>query len=288
MVSPGWFATYGAPLLRGRDFRADDLTGTRPAAIVNEAFVRRFMGGRSPLDRTVGLEFEPDRRYVVVGVAGDVAAESLRDAVGPALYVPLGRAGDLVTLGGAVTLRTPESGIFTVAARAERGAPAALAGSVVAAIREVDPTLTSEVRTLAAQVDGTLRQERLTAVVAGLFGGLALLLAAVGLYGVTLLALRRRRVEIGLRMALGATRGRVLGGALLRVGALVGAGVALGAPASFAAGRSLGTLLHGVEPHDPATLAAAAGVLVLAGVGAGLAAAVPAVRMDPSRALRQG
>ncbi len=288
MVSPGWFATYGAPLLRGRDFRVDDLTGTRPAAIVNEAFVRRFMGGRSPLGRTIGLRYEPDRRYVVVGVAGDVAAESLRDVVGPALYVPLGRAGDLVTLGGAVTMRTPESGIFTVAVRAERGSPAALAGSVVAAIREVEPTLTSEARTLAAQVDGTLRQERLTAVVAGLFGGLALLLAAVGLYGVTLLALRRRRVEIGLRMALGATRGRVLGGALLRVGALVGAGVALGVPASLAVGRFLGVLLHGVEPHDPATLAAAAGVLLLAGVGAGLAAAVPAVRMDPSRVLRQG
>ena len=158
----------------------------------------------------------------------------------------------------------------------------------MAAIQEIDPTLTSEVRTLAAQVDGTLRQERLTAIVAGLFGGLALLLAAVGLYGVTLLALRRRRVEIGLRMALGATRGRVLGGALLRVGVLVVAGVALGAPASLAVGQALGTLLHGVEPHDLATLAAAAGVLVLAGVGAGLAAALPAVRMNPSRVLREG
>ena len=288
MVSPGWFATYGAPVLRGRDFRADDLTGRRPVVIVNAAFVRRFMGERDPLGRTVGLSFEPDRRYVVVGVAGDVAAESLRDVDRPVLYVPLGRAGDLAPIGGGMSLQTPMSGIFTVAVRTERGDPAALAGSVVAAIQEVDPTLTSEVRTLAAQVDGTLRQERLTAIVAGLFGGLALLLVAVGLYGVTLLALRRRRVEIGLRMALGATRGRVLGGALLRVGVLVVAGVALGAPASLAVGRALGTLLHGVEPHDPATLAAAAGVLVLAGVGAGLAAAVPAVRMDPSRVLREG
>ena len=246
------------------------------------------MGGRSPLGRTVGLEFEPDRRYVVVGVAGDVAAESLRDAVGPALYVPLGRAGDLAPIGGGLTLRTPSSGIFTVAVRAERGSPEALAGSVAAAIREVEPTLTSEVRTLAAQVDGTLRQERLAAVVAALFGGLALLLAAVGLYGVTLLALRRRRVEIGVRMALGATRSRVLGGALLRVGALVGAGVAVGVPVSLAVGRFLGASLHGVAPHDPATLAAAAGVLALAGVGAGLAAAVPAVRVEPSQVLRRG
>ena len=288
MVSPGWFATYGAPLLRGRDFRAGDLTGTRPAAIVNEAFVRRFMGGRSPLGRTIGLGHETDRRYVVVGVAGDIAAESLREAVGPALYFPLGRAGDLAPIGGGLTLRTPSSGIFTVAASAERGSPAALTGSVVAAIREVEPMLTIEVRTLASQVAGMLRQERLTAIVAGLFGGLALLLAGVGLYGVTLLALRQRRVEIGVRMALGATRGRALGGALLRVGALVGVGVAVGVPASLAVGRFLGALLHGVTPHDPTTLAAAAGVLILVGVVAGLAAVIPAVRMEPSQVLRQG
>ena len=287
MVSPDWFATYGVSVLRGRDFGVDDLTAARPAAIVNEAFVRRFMSGGEPLGRTFGLQHEPDRRHVVIGVVEDLAYASLRDSVGPALYVPLGRAGDLAPIGGRRSVYSPPSGMWTVAVRSE-GDPAALSGSVVAAIHEVEPTLTSDVRTLAAQVDGTLRQERLTAIVAGLFGGLALLLAAVGLYGVTLLALRRRRAEIGLRMALGATRGRVLGGALLRVGALVGAGVALGAPASLAVGRSLGTLLHGVAPHDPATLAAAAGVLLLAGVGAGLAAAVPAVRMEPSRVLRQG
>jgi len=151
----------------------------------------------------------------------------------------------------------------------------------------VDPTLTSEVRTLAAQIDGTLRQERLTASVAGLLGGLALLLAAAGLYGVTLLAMRRQRVAICIRMALGATRGRVLRAAVGRVCVLVGAGVGIGGLASLAAGRSLGTLLYGLEPHDPATLAAAAGVLLLTGIGAGLAAAVPAVRVQPSQVLRQ-
>ena len=289
MVSPGWFATYGVSVLRGRDFRADDLTAARPPAIVNEAFASRFLGdGRDPLGRTVGLRYEPDLRYVVVGVVENAAYASLRDSVRPAMYVPLGRAGALAPTVGRTSVFSPLSGVWTVAVRAERGDPAALAGSVVAAVREVEPTLTSEVRTLAAQVDGTLRQERLTAIVAGLFGGLALLLAAVGLYGVTLLAMRRRRAEIGIRMALGATRGRVLRGALLRVVALVGAGVAVGVPASLAAGRSLAALLYGLEPHDPATLALAAGVLVLAGVGAGLAAAVPAVRVEPSQVLRQG
>ena len=290
MVSPGWFATYGVPVLRGRDFRADDLTAARPPAIVNEAFASRFLGdGRDPLGRTIGLSHEPDdRRYVVVGVVENAAYASLRDSVRPAMYVPLGRAGALAPTVGSRSVFSPLSGIWTAAVRAERGDPAALAGSVVAAIREVEPTLTSEVRTLAAQVDGTLRQERLTAIVAGLFGGLALLLASVGLYGVTLLAMRRRRAEIGIRMALGATRGRVLRGALLRVGALVGAGVAVGVPASLAVGRSLAALLYGLEPHDPATLALAAGVLVLAGLGAGLAAAAPAMRVEPSQVLRRG
>ena len=117
---------------------------------------------------------------------------------------------------------------------------------------------------------------------------MALLLAAVGLYGVTLLAMRRQRVAIGIRMALGATRGRVLGEAVRRVLRVVGTGVAVGGLASLAVGRALGTLLYGLEPHDPVTLATAAVVLGLAGAGAGLAAAAPAVRVEPSQVLRQG
>ena len=289
MVSPDWFATYGVSLLRGRDFRDADLTGSRQVAIVNQAFVSRFLegSGRDALGLTVSLQHDPDERYLIVGVVENVAYASLRDAVGPALYVPVGRDGEAAPIGGAVSMHSPSSGIWTVAVRAERGSPAALAGSVLAAIDEVDPTLTSEVRTLAAQIDGTLRQERLTASVAGLLGGLALLLAAAGLYGVTLLAMRRQRVAIGIRMALGATRGRVLRAAVGRVCVLVGAGVGIGGLASLAASRSLDTLLYGLEPHDPATLAAAAGVLLLTGIGAGLAAAVPTVQVQPSQVLRQ-
>ena len=204
------------------------------------------------------------------------------------MYFPLGRDGQLNPVRGAFAIYTALSGIFTVGVRAERGSPAALAGSVVGVIRTVDPSLTSEVRTLATQIDGTLRQERVAALVAGLFGGMALVLAAVGLYGVTLLAMRRQRVAVGIRMALGATRGRVLGDAVRRVLRVVGLGVAVGALGSLAVGRALGTLLYGLQPHDPATLATAIGVLVLAGVGAGLAAAGPAVRVEPSHVLRQG
>ena len=288
-VSPDWFATYGVPLLRGRDFRDDDQTSPRPVVIVNRAFVSRYFGGdRNPLDRTIGLLHEPDQRHVIVGVVGNVVSASLRDTVRPAVYFPLGRDGRIYPVRGAFAIYTSLSGILTLGVRAAQGAPAALAGSVVGVIRTVDPSLTSEVRTLVAQIDGTLRQERLTALVAGLFGGAALLLAAVGLYGVTLLAMRRQRVAICIRMALGATRGRVLGDAVRSVLRVVGVGVAVGALGSLMVGRALGTLLYGLQPHDPATLATAAGVLVLAGVGAGLVAAAPAVRGEPSQILRQG
>lgn len=288
-VSPDWFATYGVPLLRGRDFREDDQASPRPVVIVNDAFVSRyFETGRDPLGRTIGVLHEPDQRHVIIGVVGNVVSASLRDSVRPAVYFPLGQDGQLNPVRGAFAIYTALSGIFTVGVRAERGSPAALAGSVVGVIRTVDPSLASEVRTLATQVDGTLRQERLAALVAGLFGGMALLLAAVGLYGVTLLAMRRQRVATGIRMALGATRGRVLGEAVRRVLRVVGIGVAVGALVSLVVGRALGTLLYGLEPHDPATLALATVVLVLAGVGAGLAAAAPAARVEPSQVLRQG
>ena len=288
-VSPDWFATYGVPLLRGRDFREDDQTSPRSVVIVNDAYVSRYFGDdQDPLGRTIGLRHEPEQRYVIVGVVGNVVSAALRDAARPTVYVPLGRDGRITPIRGAFALYTAPSGFLTVGVRTERESPAALAGSVVRAIRTVDPSLTSEVRTLVAQIDGTLRQERLTALVTGLVGGLALLLAAVGLYGVTLLAMRRQRVAIGIRMALGATRGRVLGDAVRRVLRIVGVGVAVGTLASLTVGRALGTLLYGLEPYDPATLATAAGVLVLAGVAAGLAAAAPTVGAEPSQVLRQG
>ena len=293
VVSPGWFATYGVPLLRGRDF-ADADVAAPPLAIVNDAFVRRFLpGGSDPIGRTITLPLGPEKfgrnHRRIIGVAGDATYSTLRDPLRPTAYLFLGQEGMMGLGWGIVRIhRTPGFEFLTVGVRAAAGSPAALTRGVDRAIRDVDAGIRIDVRTLEAQVDGILVEERLTAVVSALFGGLALLLAAVGLYGVTLLALRRQRVEIGIRLALGATRGRVLGGAMLRVGALVGAGIAVGGLAALAVGRSLDTLLYGLQPRDPTTLAVAAGVLALAGVGAGLAAALPAVRMDPSRVLRQG
>jgi ABC-type antimicrobial peptide transport system permease subunit len=141
---------------------------------------------------------------------------------------------------------------------------------------------------VAEQVDASLAQDRLVAMLSGFFGGLALLLAALGLYGVTAYAVARRRTEIGIRMALGAAPAGVVRMVLTRVSRLVGAGVLVGAAISLAASTLIGSLLYGVEPRDPLTLAGAA--LTLAAVG-GLAAWPPAYRasrVDPAEVLREG
>lgn len=290
VVSPDWFATYGVRVLQGRDFRADDLTALRPVVIVNEAFVSRFMGNSlEALGETIGLQHEPEQRYVVVGVVGNVVFGSLRDQVRPAIYLPLGRGGRIVNIRGALAIYTPLSGVRTVAVRAEQGTrAAAVAGSVVDAVRSVAPTVTSTTRTLAGQMASGLRQERLTAVVAGLFGGMGVVLAMVGLYGVTLLTMRRRRVEFGIRMALGATRGHVLRSAVWGVCVIVSVGSAIGGLASLGVGRSVETLLYGVEPHDPAALVLGAGGLAVVSVVAGLVAAIPVTRVEPAEILRRG
>jgi putative ABC transport system permease protein len=152
----------------------------------------------------------------------------------------------------------------------------------------VDRNLTLTVHLLADQVDASLLQERLVAMLSGFFGGLALLLAGLGLYGVTAYAVSRRRTEIGIRLALGARPGGVVRLVLRRVALLVGAGVVVGGVASLWAARFAGSLLYGLQPRDPVTLAAAAAVLAGVGALAGWLPARRASRIDPARVLREG
>jgi putative ABC transport system permease protein len=152
----------------------------------------------------------------------------------------------------------------------------------------VDRNVSLTVHPLAAYVDSALSRERILAILSGFFGALALLLAGIGLYGMTSYAVSRRRSEIGIRMALGASAGRVVQLVLARVALLVGLGVALGAAASLWASRYVESLLYGLQPRDPVTFIGAA--LVLAAIGA-LAAWMPArraTRIDPARVLREG
>jgi putative ABC transport system permease protein len=277
-VTPGWFAAYGTRLLAGRDFADRDTVGAPEVGIVNETFARRYVKG-NPLGQTIRFERGPGgkKSVQVIGVVEDAAYRSVRDPVPPVVFLPLvqAHAGE-----------NPAS--LSLSVRAASGSPALLTRTVAAAIAGVDPDLSLTFRPLAAFVDGALVRERLLAMLSGFFGGLALLLAGIGLYGMTSYAVSRRRTEIGIRMALGAHSSRVVALMLRKIAIPVGLGLIAGAGLSFWASRYVTTLLYGLEPRDPVTLIGA--VLFLSAVSA-FAAWLPArraARIDPARVLRDG
>jgi putative ABC transport system permease protein len=280
MVGPDFFRTFGTRLLAGRDFSLGDRGGTEAVAIVNEAFARKFMNGRNPVGRTIEQEGAPGQPAVlrqVIGYAEDAIYRNLRQAIPPTLYITLAQVtNDPFLIGGA-----------QISVRAASGSPALLTRSVANALTSVDPDLALTFRPLADTVRNSLAQERVIAMLSGFFGGLALLLAGLGLYGVTAYTVSRRKSEIGIRMALGAEPAGVVRMVLRRVALLVLAGVIVGAAVSLWAARFVATLLFGLEPRDPATLIAAAAVLTTIGAVAGWLPARRASRIDPAQVLRE-
>lgn len=277
-ITPDWFRTYGTPIVAGRDFNAGDRIDAPAVAMVNEAFVRARIGAGNPIGRRIVQPSSPSNPrppLEIVGVVGDAVYRSLRDPVPPTMYVPLAQ------------VKEPSSSIG-LSVRAAGGSPAQLAHSITAALADVDPDLTLTFRPLADVVNASLVQERVVALLSGFFGALALLLAGLGLYGITSYAVGRRRTEMGIRLALGAQPGAVLWLVLRRVSLLVLGGIAAGAGVSFWAGRFVLTLLYGLTPRDPLTLAAAALVLVVVGATAGWLPARRAARTDPASVLREG
>jgi putative ABC transport system permease protein len=281
VVAPDFFRTFGTRILAGRDASASDKAGTPAVAIVNQTFANKFFDGAHPLGRRVRIPGRPDRPTVnleVIGLVEDAVYRSLRSPVPPTMYLPLAQQTD----------SGPPMWGMSISVRAASGSPALLTRSVAAALTAVDRDVALTFRPLAEQVSNSLIQERVIAMMSGFFGGLALLLAALGLYGVTSYAVSRRRTEIGIRMALGAAPGGVIRLVLRRVGLMVGLGVILGSAVSLWASKFVSALLFGMQPRDPATLVAAA--LVLASVG-GIAGWLPArraARIDPARVLREG
>jgi putative ABC transport system permease protein len=277
-ISPGWFDTYGSRLRAGRDFDARDVAGAQPVAIVNEAFGRKFSPGASVLGRRLSRQGSPQNPppdVVVVGVVEDSVYRRPREPLPPIVYLPRAQA-------------SPPGTSVTLSVRAARGNPVLLVKSVAAAIGGVNRDLSLTFRPLTALVDAALVGERILAMLSGFFGALALLLAAIGLYGVTAYSVSRRRTEIGIRMALGANARGVVRLVVRRVAVMVALGIVLGAAASLWASRLVGSLLHGLPPRDPATFLGAA--LVLAAIAA-LATWLPArraARIDPAQVLREG
>ena len=272
-VAPGWFETYGMRVLAGRDITPADVTGGEPVAVVNETFVRRFAAPGSPIGQRISSSGPQKDVRVIVGVVNDAVYRTARAGVVPTIYVPMTQGGPF-----------PSGVSITAKMGAERHA---VERGIAEAARQIDPRLALSFRDYSDQVRATVMQERLVAMLSGFFGALAMLLAALGLYGVTSYLVSRRLPEIAVRIALGASTGGVMRLVLGRVSWLLAVGTALGVALALWAGKFIGTLLFRVEARDPLTLGGAAGVLIAVGLFAGWLPARRISRMDPATALRQ-
>jgi predicted permease len=287
-VSVGYFQAVGQPILRGRGFTEADNETAAPVAVVNEAFVRRFFPNEDPLEKHFGMDLpELAGTFRIIGVIHDAkyAGWGLYRPAMPMFFVPLAQ---FINYKDSMMLRIETQSHFIGGiALLTHSAPGAVEGWLSKMIADVDPNLTIvRVRTMQQQIDVVFSQERAVAGLASLFGVVALLLAAVGLYGVTAYTVAQRTNEIGVRMALGAGRIRVvqlvLSGAFRRVAI----GLLLAIPLAIGAGRLIAAQLYGVSAWDPTALSVA--TLSLA-VSAFLAAIIPALRaaaISPMDALR--
>jgi predicted permease len=278
VVGGDYFRAMGMPVLRGRGLGAGDDAAAPRVVVIDEAFARQEWPGQDPLGkrlRPVGMDSGSDTEpwFTVVGVVRSVRASSLVGGLRPTYYFDYRQ-------------RPPyRSNSVTYAVRSSLAPVTAYAG-LRSAIGSIDPEVPIVLRTMPEVVAGTVADKRFTMLMLSTFGGLALLLALVGIYGVVSYAVAQRTREIGVRRALGASPFRlqamVLGGTVRAIVPGLAAGVLL----ALAAGRALGALLYGIHPFDPATLALSLAALALAGVAASLLPAWRAARVDPLRAMR--
>jgi len=281
-VSADWFKTFGTRLLSGRDFDARDRASSTPVVVVNEAFAARYFAGRNAVGETITEIIDPAQRrsLQIVGLVQNAAFVSVRDAIEPTMYAPLAQRLEAVPLAFVPAL--------TISVRSRTGSPANLRSEIAAAMASIDRNVAISFQTVREQLDVFYIRERLLAWLSGFFGMFALVLAALGLYASISHGVRRRRSEIGVRIAMGARPAAVQRMVLRRATRLAIVGVALGVVGSWWAARLIASLLYGVPARDPATFAVAAIVML---VTAGVAAWLPArraARLDPATVLREG
>jgi predicted permease len=277
LVGPDYGATLGVPLILGREIDKRDTPASTKIAVVSQSFAQHFFQGENPVGRRFhfGDENEPERSedLEIVGVVGDVKYDNARTAPAPTAYRPILQVQDADAYSSTLEIRTSSE-------------PTATAPIVRDAIRQVDPKLPLfDVTSLRQQLSGALQQEKLVAELVSFFGLLALLLACVGLYGVMAHGVVRRTKEIGIRMALGAERGRIVWMVMRETILLVLIGIALGVPAALGAAKLVSSQLFGLSPSDPFTLSVAATVLIAVASLAGLLPARKASKVNPLTAL---
>jgi len=268
-VGPAYFATMGIPVVSGREFnRSDDESGAL-VAVVNETMVTQFWRGKNPLGQRVQVK---GRWMTIVGVAKDSKYQSMRDQSKPFFYVPRRQN---FAIGASLNIRTPLN-------------PRTIGDELAREVQSLDGNLALyEVITLQEQVDRSTSPQKVAVTLLAVLGGLALSLAAIGLYGVMSYAVSQSTRELGLRMALGARASDLLRLVMVQGLALTAAGVLLGLAAALLLTRLLGTYLYRVSPHDPRAFVVALAVMLATAIAASCLPAWRATRIDPMRALRQ-
>jgi predicted permease len=285
-VNPGYLETMGQPILRGRSISEEDTGTTRNVAVVNEAFAKRFFTGQDPVGRHFGLDMpEYSTAYEIVGIVRNAKYMDPNRAAHPMMFVPLAQH---VTYDQPVMALTDHRSHYITGAVLElRGSTEGLESMVRKAFSEVDPNLTIiSIQPMQEQVDSNFDQQRAVAQMTGLFGMLALVLAAVGLYGVTAYTVERRTSEIGVRMALGANRGNVVRLVLRGAFRQILIGLVIGIPISIACGHLLAAQLYQVKSWDPLVLAGSIAALGFCALVASVIPAQRAASINPVQALR--
>jgi putative ABC transport system permease protein len=281
-ITPNYFATLKAKLVQGRDFDERDTAASPFVVIINQTMAKRFWPNESAIGKQIRLDYVPDEPLrEIVGVAGDIRMSQQQRQINPAIYVPYLQqtprwmgAGYAARAGMYFVLRT-------------RGNPMALEASVRQATAEVDPNRpVANVRTVEQYLSQQVQYVRLYVLLLGIFGAIAAVLAAIGIYGVMAYSVAERTREIGIRMALGASAGDIFRLVVLHALILLGIGLTLGLAGSFALTRYLGSALYEVKATDPSTFVAVSLLLALVAVAACLIPTRRAVSVNPTVALR--
>jgi predicted permease len=275
-IAPRYFETIGTPITLGRELEPNDMTSSRQVAVVNEAFVREFLPGeKHPDSRTLSFDDkkpEGGAPVFIVGVVRDVRHNGIQQPAKPTVYVAIDQG----------TNDWPPTILVRTLAT-----PTALVPAIYRELPRLGPNIAiGDIRTLRQQVDESIFEQRMLAALGAFFGTLALVLAAVGLYGVVAYGTARRTGEIGLRIALGAPRAQVVWMILRDSLFLVALGLAIGLPAALAGARAVESVLFGIRPADPFTFATTAALLAAIGAAAAFLPARRASRLDPSQVLR--
>ncbi len=272
VVGPDYFQTLGIPIVKGRDFRIKDDEASSGVVVINETMARRYWPQEDPVGKWIKLKGRPRELYQIVGISRDVRQRSLWDAAAPYLYVPV------------LQRYFPEMMLHV---RTE-GNPMAMLPEIRREIEAIDRDLPIfDERPLQAQIDAATAQQRAASLFLSAAGGLSLILAGVGVYGVLSYWVLQRRQDIGIRLSLGAQRGGIAGLVLREGFALIGCGLVLGLAAVLWLSRFIRSLLHGVKPADPVILLCSALFLGLVCLPACLIPSLRATRLDPMSILRR-